>query len=117
MTKRVKVKGKWRTKVTYVTKTTQVPVEVPKSGVCPDYHNRVFALQTISHESQHLSGIQDEATAECNGMQKLAWFAQRFGATVAQSLQMAGDYYRDFYEVKRPGTPYYLPTCPDPSGG
>ena len=50
-------------------------------------------------------------------MQKLAWFAQRFGATVAQSLKMAGDYYRDVYEAKRPGTPYFLPTCPDPSGG
>lgn len=115
--KRVKVRGKWRTKVVYVKQTTQDPVEVPQFGVCPDYQNRVFALQAISHEAQHLAGIQDEATAECNGMQKLPWFAQRFGATVEQSLLMAGDYYRDFYLVKRPGTPYYLPTCPDPSGG
>jgi hypothetical protein len=78
--------------------------------------NRVFALQTLSHESQHLAGIQDEAAAECKGMQRLAWFARQFGATPDQALQMAGDYFRDFYEVKRPGTAYYLPTCPNPAG-
>jgi hypothetical protein len=117
VTKRVKVKGTWLTRVFYVTRTTRVPVQAPKSSVCHDYMNRVFALQTISHESQHLAGIRDEATAECNGMQQLAWFAQRFGATLQQARQMAGDYFRDFYEVERPGTPYYLPSCPDPSTG
>jgi hypothetical protein len=115
VTKRVKVRGTWRTRVAYVTKVVQVPVEVPKYGACPDYLNRVFALQTISHESQHLAGIRDEATAECNGMQKLSWFAQHFGATAEQGAQMAGDYYREVYLLKRPGTPYYLSTCPDPS--
>jgi hypothetical protein len=106
-----------RTRVFYVTRTTRVPVETSKPGVCHDYMNRVFALQTISHESQHLAGIRDEATAECNGMQKLAWFAQRFGATPGQARQMAGDYYRDVYELGRPGTVYYQPNCPDPSAG
>ena len=93
-----------------------MPVEIPQYGVCPDYQNRVFALQAISHESQHLAGIQDEATAECNGMQKLGWFAQGFGATADQARQMAYDYYTTFYIVKRPGTPYYLPGCPNPAG-
>ncbi len=114
MKKRLKVKGKWVTKIVWVTETSEVPVTTPRYGVCPDYQNRVFALQTISHESQHLLGIRDEATAECNGMQKLSWFARQFGATAAEGRQMAEDYYRDFYEVKRPGTPYFLPTCPDP---
>jgi len=86
-----------------VSRTTRVPVETSKPGVCHDYMNRVFALQTISHESQHLSGIRDEATAECNGMQQLAWFARHFGATAEQARQMAGDYYRDLYQVERPG--------------
>lgn len=115
--RRVKVKGKWTTRWVYVTKSTQVPVSIPHYGTCPDYRNRVFALQSISHESQHLTGIQDEATAECNGMQRLPWFAQHFGATREQGRQMAGDYFRDFYELKRPGTPYYLPSCPNPAGG
>jgi hypothetical protein len=116
VTKRVKVKGRWTTRVSWVTKTTQVPVQVPKYGICPDYMKRVFALQTISHEAQHLAGIQDEALAECNGMQRLGWFAQRFGGTGEQAQQMAGDYYNDFYETTRPGTPYYMPTCPNPVG-
>jgi hypothetical protein len=48
-------------------------------------------------------------------MQNLAWFARHFGATAEQARQMAGDYYRDLYQVERPGTPYYQPDCPDPS--
>jgi hypothetical protein len=116
VTKRVKVKGTWRTRVFYVTRTTRVPVKAAKPSVCPDYETRVFALQTIAHESQHLLGIRDEATAECNGMQKLAWFGERFGATTAQAQQMAADY-RDFYERERPGTAYYQPDCPNPRGG
>lgn len=113
--KRVKVKGRWVRKATWVEKTVQVPVETPEYGVCADYVYRVFALQTLGHESMHLLGLHDEAQAECQGMQKIRWLAQRFGATPEQAKQMAGDYYRDFYVVKRPGTPYFLPGCPDPS--
>jgi hypothetical protein len=112
--KRVKVKGKWVDKVGWVTETKQVPVSKPEYGPCPDYDSRVFALQTISHESQHLTGIRDEAQAECNGMQALPWFAQQFGASPAQAKAMAEDYYVRFYQAKRPGTAYYLPNCPDP---
>jgi hypothetical protein len=104
------------TKRVKVTHRVRVPVSVPQYGQCPGYRNRVFALQTISHESQHLAGIQDEARAECNGIQNVGWFAQRFGATYEQGRQMATDYFHDFYLLKRPGTPYYLPTCPDPAG-
>ncbi len=115
VTRQVQVEGTWRTRVFYVTRTTRVPIQKTKWSVCQAYMNRVFALQTISHESQHLFGLRDEATAECNGMQKLAWFARRFGATAEQARQMAGDYYRDLYQVERPGTPYYERDCPDPS--
>ena len=115
--RRVKIKGRSTTRWVHTTKIEQVPVSVPQFATCPDYRNRVFALQTISHESQHLAGIRDEGAAECNGMQLLPWFAEHFGATAAQAREMAGDYFHDFYEVIRPGTPYYLPTCPDPVGG
>jgi hypothetical protein len=114
VTKRVKVNGTWRSRTVWVTRTKQVPVSTPEYGTCPDYENRVFALQTISHESQHLRGIRDEATAECQGMQKLAWFAQQFGASPVQAHRMADDYYTTFYETKRPGTPYYDPACLEP---
>jgi hypothetical protein len=111
---RVKVKGRWVKRPGWITQVTQVPVSHSTYEECPDYDNRVFALQTLSHESQHLAGVRDEATAECQGMQKLPWFAEQFGATPAQARQMAVDYFTRFYEVKRPGTPYYDPTCPDP---
>ena len=114
--RRVRVRGRWVSRASWVTRTTQDPVSVPQFGQCPDYRNRVFALQTISHESQHLAGVRDEAQAECNGIQNLAWFAQRFGATLEQGRQMATDYFHDFYLLKRPGTPYYQPDCPDPAG-
>jgi hypothetical protein len=77
---------------------------------------RAFALQTLAHESIHLSGIAEEAQAECQGMQRLPWLAQRFGASEEQAQQIAHDYYRDFYTVRRPGTPYFLPDCPNPAG-
>lgn len=114
VTARVKVKGRWVTKVSWVTERKQVPTSRPQYGACPDYQNRVFALQTISHEAQHLSGVRDEAVAECSGMQRLGWFAQQFGATAAQGRTMAEDYYTTFYALKRPGTMYYLPGCPNP---
>jgi hypothetical protein len=48
-------------------------------------------------------------------MHTLGWFAERFGATHAEGVQMARDYYRDVYRLERPGTPYYLATCPEPA--
>jgi hypothetical protein len=114
--RRVKVKGRWRTKVSVVSHTAQVKVETPVDHVCPDYMVRVFALQTLAHESIHLSGIADEGQAECQGMQQLRFVAQRFGASAEQAQQIALDYYRDFYLVRRPGTPYFLPGCPSPAG-
>lgn len=47
-------------------------------------------------------------------MQKLSWFARQFGADAAQARQVADDYFTNFHETKRPGTPYYDPTCPKP---
>jgi hypothetical protein len=88
----------------------------PFTAVCPGYRLRVLALQTISHESQHLAGVQDEATAECNGMQRLAWFAEQLGASTEQGVAMARDYYRDVYLRVRRGTPYFRADCPEPGG-
>lgn len=116
LVRRVKVNGRWVEKVVTVTKTREVPVEIPQLGTCPDYMNRVFSMQALGHEAMHLAGLSEEAEAECQGMQRIPWIAQRLGATREQARQMAGDYYRDFYLVKRPGTLYYLPGCPNPAG-
>ena len=86
----------------------------PFTGICPSYRLRVLALQTISHESQHLAGVHDEATAECNGLQRLAWFAEQLGARPEQGVELARDYYRDVYRAVRRGTPYFRGDCPQP---
>lgn len=46
------------------------------------------ALDVVTHESLHLSGIRDEAQTECRSLQTMAWTAERLGATpeVAQRL-------------------------------
>jgi hypothetical protein len=46
------------------------------------------ALDVLTHESVHLSGVRDEAETECRSLSGLAWTAERFGITaeVAQRL-------------------------------
>jgi hypothetical protein len=112
--RRVRVK----TAAGFVTKRkrvwVQVRVEVPVMGLCPGYvEERLFALQTIAHESVHLSGVEDEAVAECYGMQLLAWVAWKLGAPDTLARQMAADYWRAYYLVQRPGTPYFDEGCRD----
>jgi hypothetical protein len=92
----------------------QVRVEVPVVGLCPGYvEERLFALQTIAHEAVHLSGVEDEAVAECYGMQFLAWVAWKLGAPDGLAREMAADYWREYYVVERPGTPYFDEGCRD----
>ena len=94
--------------------SVQVRVRVPVVDLCPGYvEQRLFALQTIAHESVHLSGVEDEAVAECYGMQMLAWVAWKLGATDALARQMAADYWREYYLVERRGTPYFDEGCRD----
>jgi hypothetical protein len=107
-----------RTDAGFVTRRKRVPVvvrvEVPVVDLCPGYvEERLFALQTIAHESVHLSGVEDEAVAECYGMQFLAWVAWKLGAPDALAREMAADYWREYYVVERPGTPYFDEGCRD----
>lgn len=107
-----------RTRTGLVTRRQRVPVrvrvQVPLVGLCPEYvEGRLFALQTIAHESVHLSGVEDEAVAECYGMQMLAWVAWKLGAPDALAREMATDYWREYYLAERPGTPYFDEGCRD----
>jgi hypothetical protein len=69
------------------------------NGACPRYAERLVAIETIAHESQHLKGIRSEATAECYGVQYHATVSQRFGATAAQARAMAIDYFTSIYPI------------------
>jgi hypothetical protein len=46
------------------------------------------AVDVVTHESLHLSGIRDEAQTECRSLETMAWTAEQLGATpqVAQRL-------------------------------
>ena len=116
--KRVKVKGKWtwrRVKVTQrvpVQVQVQVAVEVPVQEVCSDWDKKLFGVETLSHESVHLYGIDDEAVAECFGLQTLAWVAWKLGATPAFAVEAAKDY-AAMYDELWGGTEYYSPECRD----
>jgi hypothetical protein len=76
-------------------------------SACPDDScgARVFemvqAIQTIAHESYHVLGWRDEATAECYGMQSLWYAAHRLGASVALSESLAQYYWRQLYPLRR----------------
>ena len=88
--------------------------KVPVVRLCPGYvSGTLFALQTVAHESVHLSGVEDEAVAECYGMQLLAFVAWKLGAPDALARQMAVDYWREYYLARRPGTPYFDEGCRD----
>ncbi len=107
-----------RRTVTRVRKGKRVRVRVrkvvPVTGFCPSYlEGRVFAIQTLAHEAVHLAGVEDEAVAECYGVQYFAWVASRLGAPDALARQMAADYWSEYYVEKRPGTPYFDAECRD----
>jgi len=43
------------------------------------------AVEVLAHESYHLAGYSDEATAECYALQTMPFVAQQFGATPQQT--------------------------------
>ncbi|HUK93633.1 MAG TPA: hypothetical protein VLU96_01115 [Gaiellaceae bacterium] len=47
------------------------------------------ALMTLAHESMHLRGWADEATAQCYGIQEVAYTVERLGGTLAEGKAVA----------------------------
>ena len=75
----------------------------------------VQAIQTISHESYHVLGWQSEAAAECYGMQSLWYTANRLGASVALSQELASWYWVHLYPLRRTSShpEYWSAECRD----
>jgi hypothetical protein len=46
--------------------------------------NAATAVEVLAHESYHLAGYQDEATAECYALQAMPYVAEQFQATPRQ---------------------------------
>lgn len=109
---------KWVYGTKTVRKTVQEPVqvgeEVPVMGICDDYvQGTLFGIATFAHETVHLFEIPNEAVAECYGMQTLAWWAWKLGASPDFAREMAQDYWNLFYVPNRLGTSYGSYDCRD----
>ena len=42
--------------------------------------NTIYAVLILAHESYHARGVVDEATANCDAIQTMAWTAHELGA-------------------------------------
>lgn len=111
--KRVRRKGKWVARHVWVTRTRTLTEQIPLYGECPDYLDKLFAIQTLAHEMMHLYGVRDEAKAECYGLQWLNWVAWKLGADGSLAREFATDYYQRYYLVQPPSTEYFSPECRD----
>lgn len=58
---------------------------------------QAVAVHVLSHEAEHLTGITDEAAAECYAMQADARTAEALGATPAQARLLQVTYWNLVY--------------------
>jgi hypothetical protein len=58
---------------------------------------QVLAVHVLTHEAMHMSGITDEARAECLAMQRNALTARLLGASPEAAANLARRYWREFY--------------------
>jgi hypothetical protein len=117
--RRVKVRGKWVTRrirrsvevPTTVTTTVPGPPApcplVPGTPLPADYDSYVWALWALAHESVHLSNVRDEATANCYGMQHVAWLAIQLGASPDDAKAIADYLWTHIYPQVRATNPTY----------
>ena len=71
-----------------------------------------MALQVVAHESYHLWGAQEEAKAECYGLQSIFYVATQLGASLEQAKELGRLYWSSLYRVHGTQWPkYYSPDC------
>jgi hypothetical protein len=80
-------------------------------GECDDWAAKLLSVHVLGHESVHLAGVVDEATADCLGMQLDAYVAERLGATRAFARSLAREYWTTYYRSQVPS--YRSPSCRD----
>jgi len=80
-------------------------------GECDDWGSKLLAVHVLGHESMHLSGVIDEAPADCLGAQIGAFVAQRLGASAGFARSLALEYWRYYYRSQDPR--YQSPDCRD----
>jgi hypothetical protein len=73
-----------------------------------------MAVDVVTHESFHLSGIRDEAQTECSSLQTMAATAQRLGTSAAQGTALARGQYAETYPLM--GEVYRTGACQEGGG-
>jgi hypothetical protein len=80
-------------------------------GECDDWGSKLLAVHVLAHESVHLAGVVDEATADCLAMQLDAFVAVRLGASNAFAQALAREYWLYYYSSQE--LRYRSPSCRD----
>jgi hypothetical protein len=69
-------------------------------------------VAALAHESQHVRGIENEAQAECYGMQTIQKTTEALGRSAADGRYLAALYWRDYY-LKQRNEEYRSDGCRD----
>jgi len=64
---------------------------------------QIIAVHVLTHEAMHLTGITDEATAECDALQHDSEAAQLLGASKAVGDALARRYWQEVYPYMSDG--------------
>jgi len=60
---------------------------------------QVWAINTVVHEAEHLSGIANEAVAECAAIQDIPQAVVAMGGTETEGRAVAAAFYRAWYPI------------------
>jgi len=72
-----------------------------------------LAVDVVTHEALHMSGIRDEAATECASLSRMATTAQQLGATAQQGAALARGQFTEAYPQM--GEVYRGPDCREPT--
>ena len=86
-------------------------VRVALLGECDGWATKLVAVHVIAHETMHLAGLVDEASADCLALQVDAFVAMRLGAGPTFARSLAGEYWRLYYPEQ--DTRYRSSDCRD----
>jgi hypothetical protein len=84
------------------TRSQPMLVKVPLLGECDEWGAKLLAVHVLGHESMHLAGVVDEATAECLATQLGAFVVAGLGAGTRFSRSLASEYWRFYYPSQDP---------------
>jgi hypothetical protein len=70
-----------------------------RSGARRPTRDQVVAVHVLTHEAMHMSGLLDEAVAECAAVQRDAQTARLLGARPADAAALAAAYWANIYPL------------------